>query len=52
MTRTHSMQICWEKTLVKPQNDTLTAVKWLKKMKNEKETYPFLVDLLSHVLTL
>ena len=30
---------------VKPQNDTLTTVKWLKTMKNESEIYPFLVEL-------
>ena len=36
----------WEKKhLVKPQNDTLTTVKWLKTMKNESEIYPFLVEL-------
>ena len=37
----------FEKTpFVKPQKDTLTTVKWLKTMKNESETYPFLVELL------
>ena len=41
------MHILGKIPFVKPQNHTETTDKWLKMMKNEIETYLFLVDLLN-----
>ena len=43
------MLIFGEIPFVKPQNDTKTTVKRLEMIKNESETYLFLVELLSLV---
>ena len=45
------MHILGEIPFVKPQNHTETTDKWLKMMKNEIDTYLFLVDLLNSFST-